>query len=242
MKLFPVHKNPPPVKSWHVPISKIKIADIVDDRWDLTLTKIIPFIDGINDVRRIAIKADVSLELTKIALQHLLFYKTILMLDMFLFSNIYCVMPSIVDFVQDRDGIQNECLNYVTIGTQRLPEFFICRLYTSLCQGRTLREWLSLHLDNGIAVMKYIDVRRFIQFGIIKGFLRRVQKFAVSAQYLNSLATGERDKEDGGDGFQKYAGGCHSFDQIIVENNITDATIMKKLGSLPSHDLQVLYR
>jgi hypothetical protein len=50
MKLFPAHKDPAPIKSWHVPIAKIKLADIVDDRWDLTLTKIILHIDGVNDV------------------------------------------------------------------------------------------------------------------------------------------------------------------------------------------------
>lgn len=242
MKLFPSHPNPPPVKSWHVPIAKIKLADIVDDRWDLTMKKIIPFIDGVNDVRRIALKADVSLELTKISLQHLLFYKTILMLDMFLFSNIYAVMPSIIDFINDKDGLQEECLGYVSIGNKRIPTYNLCQFYASLCQGRTLREWLSLHMQSGIQVMQYIDVRRFIQFGVIKGFLKRVQKYPVSCQYLAGLASGEASIKDGGDGLQKYTDGCHCFDQIIVENDMTDAQIMKDLGKLPSHDVQILYR
>lgn len=72
MKLFPSHSTPAPVKSWYVPLAKIKFATIVDDTWDLSMRKILPFIDGINDVRRIAILAEVSLELTKIALEHLL--------------------------------------------------------------------------------------------------------------------------------------------------------------------------
>jgi hypothetical protein len=242
MKLFPAHPNPPPVKSWHVPIAKVKLAEIVDDRWDLTLKKIIPFIDGINDVRRIASKADVSIDLTKIALQHLLYYKTVLMLDMFMFSNIYVIMPGITDFIKDKDGIQAECSNYVSIGSKRLGNFHLCRLYTSLCQGRTLREWLTLHAEQGIAVMQYIDLRRFIQFGVIKGFIKRVQKHAVSSQYLVRLATGQLTMSVGGEGFQKYTTGCHSFDQIIVENDITDAQIMKELGKLPSQDVQILYR
>ena len=89
MKLFPIHKHPPPVKSWHVPISKMNFSEITDDTWDLTVKKILTQIDGIKDVRRIAHEADVALDLAKIALQHLLYYDTILMLDLFLFGNIY---------------------------------------------------------------------------------------------------------------------------------------------------------
>ena len=74
MKLFPIHRHPPPIKPWHVPISKIKFAEIVDDTWDLTMRKVIKHIDGIKDVRRIAHDANVAMDLTKIALQHLLYY------------------------------------------------------------------------------------------------------------------------------------------------------------------------
>jgi len=102
MKLFPIHKRPPPVKAWQVPITKVRFVEVTDDTWDLTLKKVIAHIDGIKDVRRIAHDADVALDLTKIALQHLLYYDSILMLDIFMFGNIYATTPEIKDFVSTR--------------------------------------------------------------------------------------------------------------------------------------------
>jgi len=243
MKLFPAHKNPPPVKSWHVPITKINLLEVVDDTWDLTLRKIIPEIDGINDVRKIAHNADVALSLTKLALQHLLYYETILMLDIFFFGNIYAVMPGINDFVTNADNMQEECACYVFVNSERLANYYLCRLFTSFLPGRTLKEWLKLHMDEGLDVMRYVDVRRLVQFGVIKGLLKRVHKYPVSSQYLAGLVTGQFAIKDGGDDLQKYTDGCHNFDQIIVEKNMTDAAITKELGKFkPSGDVQIIYR
>lgn len=49
-------------------------------------------------------------------------------------------------------------------------------LYTSLRQGLTLKSWVLDNLD----LLSGIDVRRFITFGIIKGFLYRVHKYAYA--------------------------------------------------------------
>ena len=70
MKLFPYYPTPPEVKGWHVPVARMKFADVVDPTWDLTLQRVIAHIDGVSDVRRIAFNADVSLELTRLALRH----------------------------------------------------------------------------------------------------------------------------------------------------------------------------
>lgn len=245
MKLFPIHGYPPPVKSWHVPISKIKFSEIIDDTWDLTMKKVIAQIDGIKDVRRIAHEADVALDLTKIALQHLLYYDSVIMLDLFLFGNVYAPTPDVNDFLEDRDGMQDECANYVYINGPRLPNFYLCRLFTSLCTSRTVKEWLKLHMDQGFPVLNYVDVRRFIQFGVIKGLIYRVHKFAVSAQYLAGLAKGERREWREwrtGEGMGRFADGCHCFDQICVERNIGDAKIMDQLRKFPKGDVEVIYR
>lgn len=242
MKLFPIYRHPPPVKSWHVPIAKMKFAEIIDDTWDLTMKKVIHEIDGIKDVRRIAHDADVALDLTKIALQHLLYYDSILMIDLFLFGNIYAPTPNMADFVADRDGMQDECANYVYINGPRLSNFYLCRLFTSLCTSRTLKEWIKLHLDQSFPVLNYVDVRRFIQFGVIKGLIYRVNKYAVSSQYLASLVTGQSVQINRGDVLQKYTDGRHCFDQITVEQNMGDAKIMEQLRQFQKGDVEILYR
>lgn len=279
MKLFPHHRSPPEVKGWHVPVAKMKFADVVDPTWDLTLQKVILHIDGVSDVRRIAFNADVSLDLTKLALRHLLYYDTILLLDMFFFGNCYAPRPSIHDFIvnvgandgyagDDGEGpsgataaaggvggassggngvgIVDECANYVCIMSsgQRVSNYQLIKLLTSFCVGRTVAEWLRMHMDAGFDVLRYVDVRRLVQFGVIKGLLYRVHKYVVSKQYIAGLVTGQSRVKEGGDVLQRYMDGAHCFDQVITEMNLTESGIMEKLKgfSAPAGDLTVLYR
>ncbi|KAH6650983.1 nitrogen permease regulator 2 [Chaetomium tenue] len=307
MKLFPHHPTPPEVKGWHVPVAKMKFADVVDPTWDLTLQRVTAHIDGVSDVRRIAFLADVSLELTQLALRHLLYYDTILLLDMFFFGACYAPRPGIHDFVANVGGMVDECANYVCVGpgrgherggegededdsdddddddgdgrsgdggghdgasngngngdtnnnsnnghknrngtthSHRVSNYLLIKLMTSFCVGKTVMEWLKGHMDGGVDVLRLVDVRRLVQFGVIKGCLYRVHKYVVSKQYLAALATGQARPSAGGDPLQKYTDGCHTFDQIITEQNLTDAEIMDKLKSFPAPagDMTVLYR
>ena len=214
----------------------------MDDAWDLTMKKVILQIDGIKDVRRIANDADVALDLTKIALQHLLYYDSVLMLDLFLFGNIYAPTPEMNDFLANREGMQDECANYVYINGPRLPNFHLCRLFATLCTSRTVKEWLKLHIDQGFAVLNYVDVRRFIQFGVIKGLIYRVHKYAVSSQYLASLGSGQGPGNESGNVLRKYTDGCHCFDQIAVEKNLGDMKVMEQLRRFLKGDVEIIYR
>ncbi|KAI1334495.1 nitrogen permease regulator 2 [Xylariaceae sp. FL0016] len=230
MKLFPYHPRPPPVRGWHVPVPKTKLTEIVDPTWDLTLQKIIPHVDGVNDVRRIAWLADVSLPLTQCALQHLLYYDTVLLLDMFFFGSCYAPRPGIHDFIANRDGLVDECMGYVVLPNPKpgapsttasmsssqpflspnptpsddITPFILTRLLTTFCVGRSVMEWIKLHQDAGLDVLRLVDVRRLVQFGVIKGLLYRVHKHLVSKQYLSLLATGKlpRGDEEGGLGHE----------------------------------------
>ena len=264
MKLFPYQPPPPAVRGWHVPVPKVKLTEIVDPTWDLTLQKIVPHVDGVNDVRRVAWLADVSLPLCQVALRHLLYYDTILLLDMFFFASCYAPRPAIHDFVANRDGLIDECAGYVCIGPPpshasatattpaigspaasgadlnsgkspgendshghpddgshsistslptttastpatgtavaattssttktTLTHYQLIRLMTTFCAGRSVMEWVKLHQDTGLDVLRHVDVRRLVQFGVIKGLLYRVHKYVVSRRYLAQLATGQ---------------------------------------------------
>ncbi|RVD86979.1 uncharacterized protein DFL_005229 [Arthrobotrys flagrans] len=181
LKLFPTIPPPPPVKAYHVPISTVRFESIMDSNWDLTMQRIIPFIDGVNSVRRISELADADYTLTKKCISELLYYGCVIMVDVFRFANIYAVNSELYNFVNDGattttgGGLQEECQAYIS-STGRLLDFpTILDLYTSLRQGLTVGEW---SLENAER-LKDVDVRRFIQFGIIKGFLYRVHKYPV---------------------------------------------------------------
>jgi hypothetical protein len=142
-------------------------------------------------------------------------------------------------------GVVDECAAYAGIHSrQRLSHFHLVRLMTSFCVGRSVAEWLKAHRDAGLDVMAYLDVRRFVQFGVIKGFLYRVHKYVVSKQYIAALATGQARPRQGGDPLQRYTDGMHCFDEIITELNLTDEEITTKLKglTLPPGDLTVFYR
>ena len=52
----------------------------------------------------------------------------------------------------------------------------IVELYASLKQGQSVKQWYSQHSRQ----LANIDIRRFITFGVIKGFLYRVHKYACA--------------------------------------------------------------
>jgi hypothetical protein len=86
--------NPPVVQPWQVPIALVDLVKIQDANWDLLITRvrsnsahcvilgegvdsalstqIIPFINGINHVARIAELADADTDLTRLGIEHLL--------------------------------------------------------------------------------------------------------------------------------------------------------------------------
>lgn len=244
MKLFPHHRTPPTVKGWHVPVAKVKFSEIVDPTWDLTLQKVIAKIDGVSDVRRIAHAASVSLDLAKSALRHLLYYDTILLIDIFFFSSCYAARPGIHDFIRNMDGIVDECAGYVSHGRARVSNYHLIKLMGAFTPSKSVKEWIMTSQEAGFDVLNHVDVRRFVQFGVIKGCLYRVHKYVLSKQYLAALASGVSRPVPGGDSLQKYTDGSHHFDQIITEQNLTNDEIMDKLKMLPvpKGDLTVLYR
>jgi len=97
-------------------------------------------------------------------------------------------------------------------------------------------------MDQNFPVLNFVDVRRFIQFGVIKGLIYRVNKYAVSSQYLASLVTGQSVNIEGGDLLQQYTDGCHCFDQITGEKNMGDVKIMDQLRKFPKGDVEIIYR
>ena len=207
------------------------------------MARILPYINGVNSVKRISLLADADLKLVRKAIRHLLYYGCCLLLDIFAFGAIYAPTEKMAGFVED-EGTQAECARYVTLsrpahdrtgvgngglgggeghagGFGRSPvstrekggqkgrergsrpqesarptahssgdEDFIdsttlVRMYSSLHQGTTVKAWCA-ELDP--SVLDRLDVRRFITFGVIRGFLYRVHRYAIAPSSLNLKA------------------------------------------------------
>ncbi|KIX00883.1 uncharacterized protein Z518_09948 [Rhinocladiella mackenziei CBS 650.93] len=221
IKLFPTLPNPASVKPWHVPLFTVRIETMVDENWDLTMLRIIPYINGVNSVKRIAALADADLKLTKKCVKHLLYYGCVLLLDIFSFHAIYAPTAEFANVIAKDIDMQRECARYVNTAfapsaqeeaiidgsTERRTSGLtsvnvhdddiwpvtgkgdpvdgvgIVQLFASLRQGLTVREWYVQNAN----MLANIDMRRFVTFGVIKGFLYRVHRYAIRTQKATGL-------------------------------------------------------
>jgi hypothetical protein len=198
-------------------------------------------------VSHIAQLADTDLSLTRKAVQHLVYYGCLIILDVFSFGAVYAPTSELTWFVTDT-SVQEECARYVRVpqirfgrsgkmgsGSERSksrdersstssqasqhsnasitssstansnatpnialnaptafdtslpddatisPETLIS-LYASLRQGLPLKTWT---LEN-LPLLHGIDIRRFITFGVIKGIIYRVHKYAIATSTFTS--------------------------------------------------------
>lgn len=90
----------------------------------------------------------------------------------------YTIKPSVAHLVSD-ESIIAECAAYVirrNVPKQTKPSWpELLRLYAKLQPGITVHQWIE---ENGVLALG-IDPRRFVSFGIIKGFLRRVHRWPI---------------------------------------------------------------
>jgi nitrogen permease regulator 2-like protein len=143
--------------------------------WDLALQQIVPFIDGVKYVKRISLDADVEIAIVKKCLRQLLYYGCITMIDIFLHSNIYATTPQIAQLANDAK-LQAECALYVTKAGKTPVAFAkLFALYCSMQPSLRMSDFSVLYAQS----LAHVDVRRFITFGLIHGFLRRVHRYPV---------------------------------------------------------------
>ena len=275
IKLFPTYPPPPALYAHHVPLSTVRLEHLVDENWDLTMLRVLPWIDGVNSVKQIALLADADFKLVKKAIRHLLYYGCIILLDIFSFSAIYAPTAEIHDIVENPET-QEECARYVAIAPEPssdisgfsrplnedrsdkepLDGMQLAELYLSIKQGQSVKSWCMEHVD---AAAK-MDVRRFITFGVIEGFLYRVHKYAFVASSTKSASSkrlrkaniersnrkGQAAIDFGGDEQQeqaelmKYLDGTHCFDEICTDLMISEKELMARLKVLG--DVQIICR
>ncbi|EGV61968.1 Nitrogen permease regulator 2 [Yamadazyma tenuis] len=247
IKLFPIYPAPLNLKAYQVPISMVNLNLLVDVNWDPTMIKILPYINGINSIKKISELSDSDYLLTKQCIQHLMHYKCLQIIDIFQFSNIYAPTNNIVNFLKVpnlSERCQSYIVNYdmssnnrgnstngsgsgtvnttapttanatgpntgnntftgvnarvgsnitgtggiggsISISPVHLKELgrtikvpsktLLFYLYRSLNQGQTVKQWYLQHKKH----LKFIDIRRFINFGILNGLIYRVHSYPI---------------------------------------------------------------
>lgn len=184
--------TPPKVQAWDVPLLVRELPSPEQWTWDLTLQRIHPHIDGVKHIQRIADLADVELKLVKRAVRELVCRERAILLDVFHFQAVYAPTAELAFFVKSAEVVE-ECCNYIAVDPAKNPVARgardtktiestnshpqkVIELYTSLTRGLSIHDFVLAHQ----AQLANIDVRRFVTFGVIKGFLRRVPKYVLA--------------------------------------------------------------
>ena len=113
IKLFPILPPPINIKAYQVPIATVKLDNLIDINSDPTMVKILPYINGLNSIKKISELANANYILTMQCIQHLMHYKCIKMIDIFQFSNIYAPTNHIGNFLKFDGRMAEECQAYV---------------------------------------------------------------------------------------------------------------------------------
>ena len=230
IKLFPLYPDPPPVKPWYVPLQLMRLQEVMDKTWDVTMKKvghfssirrptsnpsqIVPHIDGVNTVQRISELADADYDLVAKCIQHLLYYRTLELHPPFTFLSIYAPTPLLPAFL-DSPSLSLECMAYTASTSTSLPASSLFALYCSLHPRQTLKKWYQEHRP----LVEKIDVRRFISFGMIIGLIHKVQRYAVGGN--------GRDRE----GLGQLLDGMRSFDEWCAEKQVGEKAVLKEIKS-----------
>lgn len=217
LKLIEQRKDPLVVQEYDVPVFTKNKDHFIKSQWDLTTQQILPFVDGYRHIQKISAEADVELNLVRIAVQNLLYYDVVTLVSIFQYSNVYCTTPKVQNLI-DKKGLQEECLHYVSKPGQRTSLRDVFQLYCGLTPGTTVRDLCSRYSHQ----LQKVDDRKLIQFGLMKGLIRRLQKYPVK------VVRDERSRPP------RLYTGCHSYDEICCKTGMSYRELDERLENDPN--------
>lgn len=113
VKLFPKMRLPDmTLVPCDVPISTVELSSLTDFYWDINLLRMIPHINGVNSIYKIARLCNADYTYTCECIKHLMTYKCIILLDTFSFQNIYSTTSKISTFIE-HSLLGEECKDYI---------------------------------------------------------------------------------------------------------------------------------
>ncbi|CAL1534555.1 unnamed protein product, partial [Lymnaea stagnalis] len=206
LKLAVTIHEPISVEDHDVPILTAPRDVVMKHQWDLTTQQILHYVDGMSHVLKIAADADVELNLVKANLQNLLHYKFMKLVSIFQYSNVYTVTQDINKLMEDVN-LQEECVKFVAKSDRSCPEFRdVFMLYCTFTPGTTVKDLCVRQINPHILK---VDERKLVQFGLIKGLLRRMHRYPVALPGEQITCKTQL--------LLRWLDGKHSFDQICCE-------------------------
>lgn len=201
LKLYPLLALPPKhIPTYVVPL-RVKDLDVRwKVEWDLTLRQVLPFMDGVNYVERISILSGVHIALVAKCVRQMLYYEAVQLVDIFQFSNVYtpceklrtAAATTAAPHADDNERARVAKLRADARRTCRFdptrpkPPFSVlfrlwCGLHAGVCLADFFRTLPTLLLDHTAPTLESLNIhpRKFVQFALINGFIRRVHAYPV---------------------------------------------------------------
>jgi len=270
------------VKAHEVPVLTYDIQTLSRTGWDLTLQRVLTFIDGVRHVQLISQEAHMDLSMVEEALRHLVYYKCVTLIDIFQFSNFYEPTSLIAELASNR-RMQSDCLAYIACRDADEPDVPDAELESgaaphhqsdaaatagdvaadrkkskSLSIHRVFQLYCGLSRDTPVKDVclssKYfqrnlVDPRRFITFGLVNGFLRRIHIYPVVKPVyrdkfprpLDPTDTAPEKAEKEAEGIAvRMMDGNHSADEIAVRRGLPWSVIRAWLerNMLPCEEIR----
>lgn len=114
LKIVQTQEDPPPVYDHQVPQLKDEFSRIPLESWDLTTQQLLPYLDGVTHVARIARQANVDLGLVKSCIQNLVYYRVVHLQSLIKYSNVYMCTRNLQNLLKHRD-LFLKCREYVAV-------------------------------------------------------------------------------------------------------------------------------
>lgn len=164
-----------PVPSWMVPVPISPLGEMMDSSIDLALRHFLPMINGVYYIKEIARISQIDERLVKNCIQQLIHCGVVALVDVFQFSNVYITRPRVRQVMLD---LGPECLSNI----EACENVTTAEVFSWYCEMnyRSVEELLELHQD----ILNKVNVKKFIIFGVIRGFIQKQSRYYVATSDL----------------------------------------------------------
>lgn len=171
-----------------VPLLKLDLMSIDMSKklnWDQTLLKILPYINGVNNIYKISRLTNSDLDVVIEVIKNLVcIFKICIIVSIFQFDSIYSITNGLDNVFLRNPLLLAECQKYIVIDTTNkssevlLPsKKVVFQLYNSFKMTIRVKQFYK---DNYHCIVKNnIDLRKFIMFGCSNNIIYRVMEYPL---------------------------------------------------------------
>jgi hypothetical protein len=163
------------------------------------------------------------------------------MTDIFQFGNIYSPrlkLNEMLDRGARKDSLA-ECQEFISVNRSGAspPLSAIFSLYCSLKHGNTVKEWIKEFESSSL--LSNIDVRRFIIYGILKGYIYRVHRYPICSLTLASDQPVDCPKRLLST-LRLWFDGVHCFDEICTRFDLAPRDLEQIIKAMPDCEILLM--